>query len=76
MQTQLEEQEKIINMKENMIKEFRNMNYHLQNYKSVYDYQVSTLKEEKEPLTEYVDNLEVSLPTNLLIIETHQDHVQ
>lgn len=61
MQTQLEEQERIINMKENMIKEFRNMNYHLQNYKSVYDYQVSTLKEEHEPLTEYVDNLEVSL---------------
>ena len=43
-----------------MIKEFRNMNYHLQNYKSVYDYQVSTLKEEHEPLTEYVDNLEVN----------------
>lgn len=60
MQSQLEEQETIINMKENMIKEFRNMNYHLQNYKSVYDYQVSTLKEEHEPLNEYVENLEVS----------------
>lgn len=46
-------------MKENMIKEFRNMNYHLQNYKSVYDYQVTSLKEEHEPLYEYVDNLEV-----------------
>lgn len=61
MKTQLEEQETIINMKENMIKEFRNMNYHLQNYKSVYDYQVSTLKEEHEPLNEYVDNLEVKI---------------
>lgn len=60
MQTQLNEQENIINMKENMIKEFRNMNYHLQNYKSVYDYQVTSLKEEHEPLYEYVDNLEVS----------------
>jgi len=59
MQNQLNEQEKIINVKEGMIKEFRNMNYHLQNYKSVYDYQVNTLKEEHEPLSEYVDNLEV-----------------
>ena len=60
MQEQLNEQEAIINRKENMIKEFRNMNYHLQNYKSVYDYQVKTLKEEYEPLSEYVDNLDVS----------------
>jgi len=59
MQDQLNEQEDIINMKENMIKEFRNMNYHLQNYKSVYDYQVNTLKEEYEPLSDYVDNLDV-----------------
>ena len=59
MQNQLNEQENIINMKENMIKEFRNMNYHLQNYKTVYDYQVTTLKDEHEPLQEYVDNLEV-----------------
>lgn len=58
MQLQLNEQEKVINIKEMLIRKFRTKNYHLQNYKSVYDHQVTTLKEEHEPLTEYVDNLE------------------
>ena len=59
MENRLNEQEKVINQKESKIKEYRNKNFHLQNFKSVYDYQVTTLKEAHEPLTEYVDNLEV-----------------
>lgn len=59
MEKRLNEQEHVINFKESKIKEYRNKNYHLQNFKSVYDYQVTTLKEAHEPLTEYVDNLEV-----------------
>ena len=59
MEGRLTEQENEINDREVKIKEYRNKNYHLQNFKSVYDYQVTTLKEEHEPLTEYVDNLEV-----------------
>lgn len=71
MEARLNEQEKVINDKEVKIKEYRNKNYHLQNFKSVYDYQVTTLKEEHEPLTEYVDNLEVVVHNP----ETHQDYV-
>jgi hypothetical protein len=56
MEFQLNEQEKVINLKESLIKKFRTKNYHLQNYKSVYDHQVNTLKDEHEPLSEYVDN--------------------
>lgn len=59
MQSQLDTQEEIINEREDTIKQFRNMNYHLQNYKSVYDYQVNTLKGEQEPLNQYSTNLEV-----------------
>ena len=46
METQLNDQEKVINIKESLIKKFRTKNYHLQNYKSVYDQQMNTLKEE------------------------------
>ena len=60
MEKRLNQQEDVINFKESKIKEYRNKNYHLQNFKSVYDYQVTTLKEAHEPLSEYVDNLEVS----------------
>lgn len=63
MEDQLKEQEKIINTKEVKIKDFRNMNFHLQNYKSVYDYQVNTLKEEHEPLSEYNNNLDKHVKT-------------
>lgn len=59
MDDRLNQQETVINTKESKIKEYRNKNYHLQNFKSVYDYQVTTLKEEHEPLTEYADNLSV-----------------
>lgn len=59
MDDRLNQQENIINQKEGKIKEYRNKNFHLQNFKSVYDYQVTTLKEEHEPLTEYADNLNV-----------------
>lgn len=60
MEDRLNQQEHVINYKESKIKEYRNKNYHLQNFKSVHDYRVTTLKEAHEPLTEYVDNLEVS----------------
>lgn len=59
MDSRLNQQELVINQKESKIKEYRNKNYHLQNFKSVYDYQVTTLKDEHEPLTEYADNLNV-----------------
>lgn len=72
MDERLNLQENIINQKEGKIKEYRNKNYHLQNFKSVYDYQVTTLKEEHEPLTEYADNLNVSWSDP----ETYQNNVQ
>lgn len=61
MKNRLKGQERLIKTKEDRIKDFRRKNNHLQNYKSVYDYEVNTLKEEHEPLSEYVDNLEVAL---------------
>lgn len=61
MEARLNEQEDVINKKESKIKEYRNKNFHLQNFKSVYDHKVTTLKEAHEPLTEYVDNLEVKI---------------
>lgn len=64
MEKRLNQQEDVINYKESKIKEYRNKNYHLQNFKSVYDYQVTTLKEAHEPLSEYVDNLEVGAANN------------
>ena len=63
MESRLTQQESVINLKEQKIKEYRNKNYHLQNFKSVYDYQVSTLKEAHEPLTDYVKNLEQHIKT-------------
>ena len=63
MESRLNQQESVINLKESKIKEYRNKNYHLQNFKSVYDYQVSTLKEAHEPLTDYVKNLEQHIKT-------------
>jgi len=42
METQLNEQEKVIDIKEEMITKSHKRNFHLQNYKSVYDYQVTT----------------------------------
>lgn len=58
MEAQLNDQEKVINIKESLIKKSYKKRYHLQNYKSVYDYQVNTLKDEHEPLNDYSSTLD------------------
>ena len=58
METQLNEQEKVIDIKEEMITKSHKRNFHLQNYKSVYDYQVTTQKDEHEPLNDYSQTLD------------------
>ena len=59
MMKQLEEKEKIINVKEEQIKEFRSKNIHLQNFRTVYDYRVTTLKDERTPLLDHLGNMDV-----------------
>lgn len=59
MQKQLEEREKVINIKEEQIKEFRSKNIHLQNFRSVYDFRVTTLKDERTPLLDHLGNMDV-----------------
>ncbi len=59
MMRQLEEREKIINIKEEQIKEFRSKNIHLQNFRSVYDYRVTTLKDDRTPLLDHLGNMDV-----------------
>ena len=58
MSNQLNEKESVINKKEQLIKNYRNKNSHLQNFKQVYDYRLSTLLEEKEPLTQHQGKLD------------------
>ncbi|KAL4489496.1 hypothetical protein ABPG72_002792 [Tetrahymena utriculariae] len=58
MQNQLQSKEEIINSKEQEIKEYRIKNNHLQNFKTVYDYQVTSLKEERSPLIDHLKNME------------------
>lgn len=60
MLKQLEEREKIINIKEEQIKEFRSKNIHLQNFRAVYDYRVTTLKDERTPLLDHLENMDVN----------------
>ena len=55
---QLKDKETRINLKEQEIKNFRNKNQHLQNFRAVYDYRVNTLLEEKQPLSEHLVHLE------------------
>ncbi len=50
---QLNEKEDSINKKEQEIKNYRNKNQHLQNFRAVYDYRVTTLAEEKQPLSDH-----------------------
>lgn len=59
MHKQLEEREKIINIKEEQIKEYRSKNIHLQNFRTVYDYRVTTLKDERTPLLDHLGNMDV-----------------
>jgi chromosome segregation ATPase len=58
MGVQLYEKEQQIYRKEQEIKNLRNKNHHLQNFRSVYDYRMSTLMEEKEPLTNHLGQLD------------------
>lgn len=55
---QLSEKEDTINQREQQIKDYRMKNIHLQNFQKVYDYRVSTLKEEKEPLMGHLKNMD------------------
>lgn len=61
MSIQLQEKEEIINQREQQIKDFRSKNIHLQNFQKVYDYRVTTLKEERQPLKDHLTNMEVRL---------------
>lgn len=58
-QNQLQGKEEIINTKEKEIKEYRLMNQHLNNFKTVYDYRVTTLQEERQPIIEHSMNMDV-----------------
>lgn len=58
MDEQLRIREKLINEKEANIKDLRTKNQHLQNFKSVYDHRVTTLKDESVPLNDYFENLD------------------
>lgn len=58
MINQLNEKEDQINKKEQEIKNYRNKNHHLQNFKAVYDYRVTTLVDEKQPLMQHYQQLD------------------
>jgi hypothetical protein len=45
----LNEREEIIKQKEKSIKELRNINSHLENFRFVLDHKIKALKEEKVP---------------------------
>lgn len=59
MKDQLKEKEEIIDQREQQIKEFRSKNQHLQNFQKVYDYRVTTLKDERQPLLDHLQNMDV-----------------
>ena len=58
MQNQLNDKESIINKKESLIKNYRNKNNHLKNFKQVYDFRLTSLIDEKEPLASHQTQLE------------------
>ncbi|KAL4462030.1 hypothetical protein ABPG74_000875 [Tetrahymena malaccensis] len=90
MSKQLSEKEDIINLREQQVKDLRSKNVHLQNFQKVYDYQVTTLKDERLPLKEHLTNMEKHVKnlynelleeagTNKKIdkdIKQHHDHVK
>lgn len=59
MMHQLTDKEDIINNREQQIKEYRSKNAHLVNFQKVYDYRVTTLKDEHQPLMDHFHNLDV-----------------
>ncbi|CAK85760.1 unnamed protein product (macronuclear) [Paramecium tetraurelia] len=58
MLADLREKEKLINQREQQIKDFRMKNVHLQNFQKVYDYRVNTLKDERENLMDHLKTME------------------
>lgn len=50
MQEQLGEREDVIKQKEKTIKELRNVNSHLENFRFVLDHKIRSLKDEKLPM--------------------------
>eukprot|EP00330_Aristerostoma_sp_ATCC50986_P003187 CAMPEP_0114596374 /NCGR_PEP_ID=MMETSP0125-20121206/18358_1 /TAXON_ID=485358 ORGANISM="Aristerostoma sp., Strain ATCC 50986" /NCGR_SAMPLE_ID=MMETSP0125 /ASSEMBLY_ACC=CAM_ASM_000245 /LENGTH=85 /DNA_ID=CAMNT_0001799269 /DNA_START=434 /DNA_END=691 /DNA_ORIENTATION=+ len=59
----LRQKEEIINQKESQIKDYRNKNIHLQNFRSVYDHRVNSLNEEHGPLVKHLENMESHIKT-------------
>ena len=50
MQEQLGEREDVIKSKEKSIKDLRNVNTHLENFRFVLDHKIRSLKDEKLPM--------------------------
>lgn len=46
-----------------MIKDYRSKNIHLQNFRSVYDYRVNNLKEERGPLMDHLQSMDKHVKT-------------
>ena len=63
LRKQIEEREEIINQKEQQIKDFRNKNIHLHNFRTVYDHRVTSLTEEHGPLVDHLENMEKHIKT-------------
>lgn len=61
MKNQLKDKEKMIFHKEKEIKNFRNKNGHLQNFKNVNSYQLSSLQEQRSPLLDHLNELDSSV---------------
>jgi chromosome segregation ATPase len=58
MQEQLGEREEVIKTKEKTVKELRNINSHLENFRFVIDHKIRSLKDEKIPMEQQIKNLE------------------
>lgn len=58
MQEQLGEREDVIKQKEKNIKDMRNINTHLENFRFVLDHKIRSLKDEKQPMEAQIKNLE------------------
>lgn len=58
MQEQLGEREDVIKNKEKSIKDLRNVNTHLENFRFVLDHKIRSLKDEKLPMEQQIANLE------------------
>lgn len=52
------EREDVIKQKEKSIKDLRNINTHLENFRFVLDHKIRSLKDEKIPMEQQIKNLE------------------